>query len=702
MTESTVDDLKLTRVVLFKVGIGSFQKKGKINLANTKTIKISFKNSVMNDLLKTFSILRLSGDLKVSGVSYEAHQTNRSKILEDSLINLPTNNSLLALIKQLRGISIKLQQFESETIGRVVGIQNFSEAPTGQAIINQEYVMMALEDNSVKSIPIGEITNIEILDPTVSNDFNFFLETIVGQNKEKNKIVTIFFEGKEQSEYMINFLQSVPAWKISYRIFLNDLTTLDKLEFQLQSWAIIDNVLDEDWENVDLTLVTGLPVSFIYDSYSPAWIIRPTIERKTDLGVKVVQFEKEMAPRPRAPSPKSARRAMAKLKKSAVMRSSGMGGPGGGGLAMMAMDEEECEADDEFYAEQPAESAFESSSEAEGGQGLAYKYHIKTPVYVKRNNSSLIPLLQADLGGKIVSIYNKNVNDKHPMISLEFTNTFGTFEEGPISIFIENAFAGEAMLPFMEKNDMKRIPYAVDQGVTVNIKNYSKSDSYHEIEVVDNVYKRWFVVKETTYKIKNIGDTPKRVIIEHSKEHRYKLFDKQKADEETPNFLRFFVDVKGESNSEIVVKERRLDKTSDQAGYISLENLEKWKKLKLIDIDEYNYIKNRINLENKKNYISNDINELVNKISHISNEQSRIRENLRALKQSESEKKLRMKYITKMQDQENKLEEISEAKKKLVKELNGLDEEIHKLVKKWIDGVKEKKEREKNEKKGGK
>jgi hypothetical protein len=88
----SLDQIKLKKVVLFKIGIGSFQKVGVIDLTKIKTIRISFAKTVMNDLLKTFSILRLGGDLLVSGVSYEAKDTNRIKLLEDSQINLPELN----------------------------------------------------------------------------------------------------------------------------------------------------------------------------------------------------------------------------------------------------------------------------------------------------------------------------------------------------------------------------------------------------------------------------------------------------------------------------------------------------------------------------------------------------------------------------------------------------------------------------------
>ena len=61
-------------------------------------------------------------------------------------------------------------------------------------------------------------------------------------------------------------------WKTSYRILLDDDKSL------IQGWALIDNTQDVDWDQVDLTLVAGLPVSFVHDLYSPRYQKRPVVE----------------------------------------------------------------------------------------------------------------------------------------------------------------------------------------------------------------------------------------------------------------------------------------------------------------------------------------------------------------------------------------------------------------------------------------
>src|SRR5262249_48770327 len=59
----------------------------------------------------------------------------------------------------------------------------------------------------------------------------------------------------------------------SYRLALKD---NDKLF--LQGWAVVENTSDEDWNNVQLGLVSGRPISFEMDLYQPLFVRRPTVE----------------------------------------------------------------------------------------------------------------------------------------------------------------------------------------------------------------------------------------------------------------------------------------------------------------------------------------------------------------------------------------------------------------------------------------
>jgi hypothetical protein len=55
--------------------------------------------------------------------------------------------------------------------------------------------------------------------------------------------------------------------------------------------------------------------------------------------------------------------------------------------------------------------------------GDYYQYVIDRPVDLARQKSSLLPIVNKDVEGKRVSIYNPAVHPKHPLLGLRFKNT---------------------------------------------------------------------------------------------------------------------------------------------------------------------------------------------------------------------------------------------------------------------------------------
>src|SRR5207247_7100465 len=78
-----------------------------------------------------------------------------------------------------------------------------------------------------------------------------------------------------------------PVWKATYRIILGE----ENRPPTIQGWAVVDNTQEEDWEDVQLSLVAGLPVSFLHDLYTPRYIRRPVVEVKETTGVLPPEVE---------------------------------------------------------------------------------------------------------------------------------------------------------------------------------------------------------------------------------------------------------------------------------------------------------------------------------------------------------------------------------------------------------------------------
>lgn len=98
-----------------------------------------------------------------------------------------------------------------------------------------------------------------------------------GLGLEEPTEVELVFSPKPKRPVSIAYAVPAAAWKATYRIIL---PTKEQKERQalLQAWALIDNIGDEDWNDVKVTLATGAPLSYASDLRSPTMMQRPELK----------------------------------------------------------------------------------------------------------------------------------------------------------------------------------------------------------------------------------------------------------------------------------------------------------------------------------------------------------------------------------------------------------------------------------------
>ena len=644
--------MKIDRIILYKTGIGFFARKGTLNLKMEKKIQISFKTKVMNDILKTLAILSDKG--VVTGVSYEAADVDTERALEDALIKVPEENSFISLLQQLVGTEIIVTVGSKTYNGRVLGVQEIEEGSKEITKV-EPYLVIVTDQAHVRNIRVKEIRALEIDDPKMNKELNFFLETIYLGKKKDTKTLTIFFEGNEEAEVFITYLQEMPSWKTSYRLLCYE----EEKEYLLQGWALVDNILDEDWEDINLSLISGLPISFIYDLYTPNWIHRPTIKRADTFDIKPPSFEEGLGG----------------MAKGEVMN----------GVSMMAMaDMPVAETTSTGRRRADLDKLKESTGVSASGEagGAGFEYRITVPVTVKRNQSSLVPILQSNIKVKRLCVYNSRNHPTNPMMCLELENTTEfTLEKGPISVF-DPDFAGEAILPFMKEKETRLIAYGVELGITVSVDSSYETENIHQIIIGKYAQTFQFTIHKFKYTIKNKAEEAKTLIIEHPKEYQYELYETDKPKDETDSFYRYEMTLAPLKTDHFEIKLRRIQRSDLNLNQIAKKDIEKWYSLKLISAAERDFLLELYNLELQKQEFRNEIQKISETINEITEDQNRLRENLKSLGDSQSEARLKEKYVNKLENQEETLEKLraeQESIEKKVKELEKLiqDKMVH-------------------------
>ncbi|MBS7267711.1 MAG: hypothetical protein KIH10_02620 [Candidatus Freyarchaeota archaeon] len=661
-------DIPLKRVVLFKHGLGYFERRGKVK--GDDEFKISFDENEINDVLKSLSVIDYGGGM-VSEVDYEAAQET-SRLLEKVGIHVPVEESLTSLLKQLMGAKISLTAGTEELTGRILGIETTKEKENN--VEREKKFLVLLHEDTIKTVNLSDIKKLKTLDPEVKKDIEYFIDTVYDSRRKNKKTLNLKFRGKGEREVAICYTVEVPVWKTSYRL------NYSEENLWIQGWALVDNMSDEDWVDVNLTLIAGLPISFRHNLYSARYMWRPEIKVKESAGVAPVSLEEEMeveaekaefyekpkyakeeGPLPMAPAPAP----------KVLTREAPMAG-----------------AYDSFAA---AATAAASVSTESAKAGEFFFYSISTPVTIRRNHSALVPFIYTEIDGKKILVYNETARVGNPVSCIELKNTSGlTLEEGPVTVYEENSYAGECMLPFLVDGDKRLLAYAVDQTVAVTKEIKTQYESVHEVIVRGPIIETYYYqINETNYTLKNKGDEDKEIIIEHPKEFGFEPWETEKFEEETPNYYRWKIALEPRKSREFTVKLRRLISSHINVVGLSSAFIEDYFNRGLITDEENSFLKRVAELQSQVNEIEVEMRDLEREKQEIFRYQERLRENLKVLGNTRQEAELKEKYISTLSGQEDRLQEIESRLWQLNKQREDTKREIDKIIKEYAEKEKD-------------
>jgi hypothetical protein len=268
---SAQDLLPVTRVVLYRSGVGYIERLGRIS--GDATLTLSMRESQMNDLLKSLILVDFDG-----GQILPAQYTPRDPLertLSAFAVQLSDNPSMSALLTRLRGAPVEIQTDKETLQGTVLSVETREEAAS-EVVVKRAYVNL-MTNPAMRSVPLDTIINLRVRDERLQQEMQNALAAIATRLDNTRKTVELRFSGQGARRVLVGYLTEMPLWKMTYRLALS--ANEPPL---LQGWAIVENTTDEDWRNVRLELVSGRPVSFIQNLYEPIYPKRPTVRTQTD------------------------------------------------------------------------------------------------------------------------------------------------------------------------------------------------------------------------------------------------------------------------------------------------------------------------------------------------------------------------------------------------------------------------------------
>ena len=520
--EMMAAELPVKRVVLYKHGVGYFERSG--DLASGESARLDFKASEMNDVLKSLTVAETGGG-KVTGLRYDS-STPLDRRLGEYSFTVGAQVPLAQFLDQFKGARLEMETGGQKTAGSIVS--GCAVAATEQQP-QRDMVVILTDINELKTLDLSSVTSLKLADGVLQRQLRDYLGALAGARTREQRSVYIDSTDAKGRKVAASYLIPTPIWKSSYRlIFRNSPQPL------LEGWAIIDNTTNDDWTNISLSLVSGKPISFQSRLYDPKFITRPFADLPDEEAAAPILYAGAVASAPAPPPP------------AQMAAKAGSGGGGFGRPMAMAAD----------AAEPMMERMSSVSVQTEGRElGELFEYAFGQPVTVRRNQSAMLPFLQQPLDARKLLIYSDR-SSQNPRTAAELSNNTGkTLDGGPITVFDSNAYAGEALVETVKTGDKRLISYGIDLGTRVTTNIDSGNQRYLEFKATrGSLIAKTGVEETTTYTIKNIDNRAKTLIIEHPLRTGYKLLT-QKPVETTGRMQRFSVALKAASSETFAVKE---------------------------------------------------------------------------------------------------------------------------------------------------
>ncbi|WNG43651.1 hypothetical protein F0U60_05735 [Archangium minus] len=651
--------LPIRRVVLYKHGVGYFERRGKVN--GSETLHFDFKARDMNDVLKSMTVLDLSGG-SVSAVSYDSTKP-LEQLLQEATIRIPDSGSLTALLGQIKGARVRARVGREQQVeGVIVGLESLAVAQ-GEVAVHRPFLTL-LVGASLRSFDLLDVAELVFLDDTVRKDLEFYLATVLSSYKKDTKRLSVLTAGEGERELFVSYVLEAPVWKTSYRILLDE-----EQKPLLQGWAVVDNTGDEDWEDVDLALIAGLPVSFVHDLYNPRYMKRPVVEVRTEAAAAPVipeeAFETAAEEEVLADegAPMEMMKAMPAMAAPAPSPMRTFGAVVGGARRREAM---ERSADVKTLTKEV---------------GDLFEYRVDHPVTVHRNQSALVPILHRPFEGRRVLLYNRSTREKNPMACIELKNTTGlTLEGGPVTVTEADTYVGEAMLDTMKPDDKRFVPYAVELGCVVSVE-----DKMEEGPVFKAVVNRGTLVVEfyhfrrTHYLVRNKGKRAQTLYLEHPRTG-WQLQDTQEPDETTDGFWRFKRELAAGASEDFAVTEYSGGQRSYYLSNTGADEVGFFLSSGFIDERVAQGIREVIAIRERVARLNEDEQRLTQERAHLFKDQERIRANIESLKSGASQRELAERFVTKLNEQEDRLEFIARELERVAREKREAQDEVNRKV----------------------
>jgi hypothetical protein len=765
--------LPIRRVILYSNGVAYIERRGTVT--GHAEIDLSFKQSQVDDVLKSMVVLDL-GRGRIGAVSYNSSAPPSARMADipfsiASATDGQQGGGLAGVLGQLQGARVAVTTTAGRTAtGSILTVEERHAQPDPQKPPTTTHALViASEAGELSSFDLSEVRAVKLLDEGARRDVGEFAQASASARRRDAKTITVTSDGEGAREMVVSYTVAAPIWKTTYRVVLDE----EGKPF-FQGWAIVDNVSEEDWTNVRLSLISGTPVSFIQPIQKPFYRYRPVVPVPEDLRLSPQVYEPDTGEGagntitgvvkdptgavvagatvtvkneatgqtftattdgegvfrtqmlaagnytvtvdaagfkrfamsgvrvgPVRPAHVSATLDVGGVSETVTVTAKSIenlptNGRGMNNFALLAPGAAKSQSgkdEEESVGEALTSGASGVEADTEAGEvGDLFEYQIAHPVTVRRDRSALIPIVQTRMEGARVSVFRETEGRSRPMSGLLLKNTSPlTLEGGAVTVIDGDAYAGEALMERLKPSEQRLVSFALDLGTLVTVRPNKGGDDDDDAEaspvffvkiqngtLTANYYNR----EKKTYTLTNQTERPRTVFVEHPVRDDWQLDDKETPAPEsrTKSFYRFRVELKPHETATLPVVEREEGAHTYALSNITPDQIQLFVTERYIDEPTRAALQNILDLKARLAAANARVAAADKEIAEIAADQKRLREQIESLTKTDEARQLIARYVSKADQQETRLEQLSKEKQAATDEAARLQAQLDSAI----------------------
>ena len=626
--------------MLYKSGVGYFEHVGRVR--GDQAVSIDLTSGQLDDVLKSLTTADL-GNGRVTGITF-----NSSAPLEQRLrtLGLPlgASTSQADLLNALRGARVEVQAGGTPVVGRILSLEERQRTTEGATETRQELTIVT-DAGVVRTFTLGPALGVRLAEADMRGELSQYLDLVGSTRARDVRRLRIGTSGTGVRDLLVSYVSEVPVWKSTYRLVIP--SSGSRAPF-LQGWAIVDNTLGEDWTDVELALVAGAPQSFVQQVSQPLYTRRPVVPLPSTAMLTPQTHDGTLQSFGKAEAVEGG------------VPGGALGGVVGGLPSAPAAAPPPPPLLDARSREKTVVDNLAAAPAAARGQELGdlFQYTLTQPITIRRNQSALVPIVQADIAIERVSLWNASSSTARPWRAVWLTNDTGlTLDGGSVALVEGGAFAGEGLLEAIQPKERRLVSYAVDLAARVSLARDGGPRRVSRMRMGNGAFVQ--VVQEritSTYTVRNEDTTARPFVIEHPRRDGWSLAPGTATPAEaTAAQHRFRVVVEPRASTDLKVEEIREVESRVAVTTITNDHIALILQGRNVNTAVEPQLRAVVAQNAEVARLQAAVREHRAEIERIEKDQTRVRENLTALKSSAEERQLVARYATQLNTQEDRL-----------------------------------------------